>query len=67
MSEEIPGIPVCESCIFEITEYAIEVGEDYHDSERIEVLARVSGGDVPDHECDSEGVEYLECSCGCQG
>ncbi len=63
----MPETTVCESCLFEITEFAIAVGEDHHDPGRIEVLARASGGDVPEHECDADGVDYLECGCGCQG
>ena len=57
---------VCESCTDAVIEAAITVGEDYHDAERVAMLARTSGGDIFDHECDAEDEEEVECNCGCQ-
>ena len=58
---------VCESCIDVVTDYAMTVGEDYHDAQRMEMLARISGGEVPEHPCDADDDDDIDCSCGCQG
>ena len=57
---------VCETCTDVVTEYAMTVGEDYHDAERMEMLARISGGEVPEHSCDADGDDDVDCACGCQ-
>ncbi len=61
-----PSGSVCEPCTEAVIEAAMMVGEDYHDEERVAILARTSGGDIFPHECDAEDDEDVECHCGCQ-
>ena len=42
------------------------VGEDYDDPERVVLLARASGGDIFEHDCEAEDDEDVECDCGCR-
>ncbi len=60
-----PKESVCESCTEAVIEAAMIVGEDYDDTERVAILARTSGADIFDHECDAEDDEDVDCNCGC--
>ena len=60
------GDSICESCYDAVVDAAMTVGEDYNDPERVVLLARASGGDIFEHDCDAEDDEAIECICGCQ-
>ena len=62
----MPERVVCESCTEAVMEAAMTVGEDYHDTEHVAMLARTTGGDIFGHECAAEDDEDVDCNCGCQ-
>ena len=57
---------VCDSCLETVYEAAMTVGEQHDDILYTYMLARTTGGDIFDHECDAEDDEDVECHCGCQ-
>ena len=58
--------PVCESCVFAVTDALISIGDTPSDDAYVAMMARASGGDIFDHECEADDDEEVDCHCGCQ-
>ena len=57
--------PVCESCVEAVFEAMMTVGEKQDDLLYTYMMARTSGGDIFDHECEADDDD-VDCHCGCR-
>ena len=57
---------VCDSCLEAVYEAAISAGEPHDDLLYTYMLARTTGADIFDHECEAEDDEDVDCNCGCR-
>ena len=57
---------VCELCLEAVQEATMSLGLALDDD--MHVLARTSGGDIFEHECEADNdLDEVECHCGCRG
>lgn len=57
---------VCDTCLESVYEASLTMGDQPDDLLYTYMLARTSGGDIFDHECEAEDDEDVYCHCGCQ-
>ena len=57
---------VCDSCLEAVYEAAKSVGMECDDILYTYMLARTSGGNIFEHECEAEEDDEVDCHCGCQ-
>lgn len=66
--EAVSKTVICDECYEYTMEHMDAVGMSSEASSQlvVKVMAQRQGGDIPDHSCEAEDDEDVECRCGCR-